>query len=161
MIFFITPFCKGYISFHFKISAELLPRARDQPRVVTRMHPITKSAHSQSQEVTDIVTTHYMKELQRVTPDHLPKAPWTQPHNPDNSKIIPLPRNTSSNPATTLDTYITWSHYDMTTTRAPEGKAPGPDAITNELIIYLPEASRRLLYTLFQIVAKYNYTPKE
>jgi len=41
------------------------------------------------------------------------------------------------------------SHYDRATTRAPKGKAPGPDAITNELIKHLPEAAHTLLYTLF------------
>jgi hypothetical protein len=45
--------------------------------------------------------------------------------------------------------------------RSPEEKAPGPGAITNELIKHLPEATHTLLYTLFQIMAKYNYTPKE
>ena len=45
--------------------------------------------------------------------------------------------------------------------RAPEGKPPGPDAITNELVKHLPEAAHTLLYKLFQIMAKYNYTPKE
>jgi hypothetical protein len=66
----------------------------------------------------------------------------------------------TSHPTPTLDTYITRGHYDRATTRVPEGKAPGPDAITNELIKHLPETTNTLIYTLFRIMAKHNYTPK-
>jgi len=59
---------------NLKISAGLLPRARDQPRVITLTHPITKTTHTQPHEAIGIVTTRYMKERQRVTPDHLLKA---------------------------------------------------------------------------------------
>jgi hypothetical protein len=61
----------------------------------------------------------------------------------------------------TLDTYITRRHYDRATTIAPESKAPSPDAITNEVIKHLPEAMLTVIYTLFQIMAKYNYMPNE
>jgi hypothetical protein len=132
---------------NLKISAGLLPRARDQPRVATLTHPTTKTTHAQPHEVKDIVITHYVKEQQRATPNHLPKAPWTQPQNPDNYDITPPPHNTTPHPATTLDTYITRSHYDRATTWAPEGNAPGPDAITDELIKHLPEATHTHSYT--------------
>ena len=56
---------------------------------------------------------------------------------------------------------MTRVHYGRATTRAPEGKAPGPDSITNELIKHLPEAVHTLIYTLFRLVANYNYTPIE
>ena len=87
-------------------------------------------------------------------PNHLQQAPWTLPQNPDNFEVTPPTHGTTPHPATTLDTYITRIHYDRPTTSAPEGKAPGPDAITNELIKNLPEATHTLLYTLFRIRAK-------
>ena len=53
------------------------------------------------------------------------------------------------------------SHYNREVSRAPPGKAPGPDAITNELIENLPDDVHPLVCTLFQTMAKHNYTPKE
>ena len=65
-----------------KTSAGLLPRARDQlPTVTTLRHPPTNTMHNTPQEVIGIVTSHYTKEQQRASPDHLPQAPWTQPQN--------------------------------------------------------------------------------
>ena len=46
----------------------------------------------------------------------------------------------------TLDTYITKSHYDKAANRAPPGKTPGLDTITNELIKHLSEEVHRLIY---------------
>jgi hypothetical protein len=63
---------------NLKISAGLLPRARDQPKVTALRHPITNTLHNTPQDVIDIVTTHYTKEQQRATPDHLPQAPWKE-----------------------------------------------------------------------------------
>ncbi len=71
------------------------------------------------------------------------------------------PTHTNPRPPETLDTYITKSHYDRAINRAPPGKAPGPDAITNELIKHLPEEAHTLIFTLFQLMAKHNYTPRE
>ena len=119
-------------------------------------HPGTNTIQETPQDVLEIVTTHYTKEQQRATPDHLPQAPWTQPQNPDNFEVTPPIQDKTPHPTPTLDTYITRSHYDRAITRAPEGKAPGPDAITNEPIKHLPEATHTLLYTLFRIMAKYN-----
>ena len=79
--------------------------------------------------------------------------------NPDTFVIKPPPHNTPLHPEITLDTYIARSHYERATNRAPEGKALGPDAITNEVIKHLQEAAHTLIYILFQIRAKYNYTP--
>ena len=124
-------------------------------------HPITNITHNTPQEVIDIVTKHYTKEQQRATPNTLPQAPWTLPQNPDNFVVTPPTQDKTPHPTPTLDTYITRGHYDRATTRAPEGKAPGPDAITNELIKHLPETTHTLIYNLFQLMAKHNYTPKE
>ena len=71
------------------------------------------------------------------------------------------PEHTSPHSPKTLDTYITKSHYDRAINRAPPGKAPGLDAITNELIKHLPEDAHALIYTLFQLMAKHNYIPRE
>ena len=129
--------------------------------MTTLIHPLTNTIHNTPQDVIDIVTTHYTKEQQRATQDHLPQAPWTQPQNPDNFEVTSLTQDTTPHLTPTLDTYITRGHYDRATTRAPEGKAPGPDAITTELIKHLLEATHTFLYNLFRIMAKYIYTPKE
>jgi len=109
--------------------------------VATLRHPPTNTIHNTSYDVIDIATTHYMKEQQRSTPNHLPQAPWTQPQNPDNFEVTPPTQDTTPHPIPTLDTCITRGYYDRTTTRVLEGKAPVPDAITNKLIKHLPEAS--------------------
>jgi hypothetical protein len=75
--------------------------------------------------------------------------------------MTPPSSHTKPHPNETLDKYITKSHYDRAINRAPFGKAPGPDAITNELIKYLPEEAHALICKLFQLMAKHNYTPRE
>ena len=107
-----------------------------------------------------IVTLHDELEQKRATPGPLPKAPWTQPQNPDIFTMLP-PAQTNPSSSKTLDTYITKSHYNRATNRAPSGKAPGPDAITNELIKHLPEEGHTFIYTIFQLMAKHNCTPRE
>ena len=150
-----------YYHNNLKISEGLLPRVRDQARVTTLRHPITNTTHNTPQDGIYIVPKYYTKEQQRATLDHLPHAPWTQPQNPDNFEVTSPTQDITPHPAPTLDTYITRGHYDTATMRSPEGKAPGPDAITNELIKHLSETTHTLLYTLFRIIAKHNYTPKE
>ena len=71
------------------------------------------------------------------------------------------PAHTNPRSLETLDTYITISHYDKAINRAPPGKTPGPNAITNDLIKHLPEEAHTRIYTLFQLMAKHNYTPRE
>ena len=122
---------------------------------------MNKTTHNTPQEFTYIVTTHYSKEQQRAKPYYIPQTPWTQSENPDNFEVTPPTHDTTPHPVTTLDTYITRSHYDIETTMAPEGKASGLDVITIKLMKHLPEALHALLYTIFRIMAKYNYTPKE
>jgi len=146
---------------NLKIIAGLLSRAKGQPRGTTLRYPLTNTIYNTPQEVIDIVTSHYTKEQQRATPDQLPQAPWIQPQNLDNFEFAPPIYNTTPHPVASLDSYITRSYYDRATTRAPEGKAPGPDAITNELIKHLTEATHTFLYNLLRIMAKYKYTPKE
>ena len=63
--------------------------------------------------------------------------------------MTPAHPHTKPHPAETLDKYITKSHYDRAIHSAPLVEAPGPDAITNELIKHLPEEAHSLIYTLF------------
>ena len=76
-------------------------------------------------------------------PSHLPDTPWTQPQNPDNFTMAP-PAHTNPRSLEILDPYITNSDYDRAINRASPGKAPGLDAITNELIEHLPEEAHTL-----------------
>jgi len=113
---------------------------------------LTFTTHNTPQDVIDIVTTHYTKEQQRATPDHLAQAPWTKSQNPGNFEVTPPTQDTTPHPPPTLETYITGSHYDRAATRAPKGNAPGSDPITNELIKHLPKSTHTLLYTLFRVM---------
>jgi len=71
------------------------------------------------------------------------------------------PAHTNPRSPKTLNTYITKSHYNRAINRASPGKSPGPYAITNELIKHLPEEAHTLIFTLFQLMAKHNYIPRE
>ena len=64
--------------------------------------------------------------------------------------------HTKPHPNETLNKYIAKSHYDRVINRAPPGKAPGPDAITNEFTKHPPEEAHTLIYTLFQLMAKHK-----
>jgi hypothetical protein len=74
--------------------------------------------------------------------------------------MTPASSHTKPHPVETLDKHITKSHYDRAIIRAPSGKAPGPDAIMNELIKHLPEEAHAFVYTPFQRMAKHNYTSR-
>ena len=139
----------------------MIPRPRHQLRVTSLTNPNIKTLQTNQHEVVSIVTTHYEMEQKRATLDHLTDAPWTQPHNQDNFTITPASPHTKPHPVEILDKHITKSHYDIAINRASPGKAPGPDAMTNELIKHLPEEAHTLIYTLFQFMAKHNYTPRE
>jgi hypothetical protein len=45
--------------------------------------------------------------------------------------------------------------------RASIGKAPGPDTIPNEIIIFLLDKAHDIIYALLTIMAKHTYTPKK
>jgi hypothetical protein len=108
---------------NLKISADINPRARDQPRVTALTHPSTNESQTTPQEFISIVTKHYELEQKRATPEHLPEAPWTQPQHPCNFTMYPLAQiNTRS--AKTLDKYITKSHYDRAKTEPHPAKHP-------------------------------------
>ena len=45
--------------------------------------------------------------------------------------------------------------------KASAGKAPGPDALSNEIIKFLPKTAHDLIFILFQLMARHSYTPKK
>ncbi len=45
--------------------------------------------------------------------------------------------------------------------KASIGKAPGPDALPNEIIKFLLDTAHDLIFTLFQLMARHSYTPKK
>ena len=47
---------------NLKISAGLLPRARDKPRVITLRHPLNNTTHNAQKNGIDIVIIYYTKE---------------------------------------------------------------------------------------------------
>ena len=61
----------------------------------------------------------------------------------------------------TLDNFLTKNHYTTACHKPSTDKAPGPDAIPNEILKHLPEVAHDLLYLLFRLMAKYSYTPQK
>ena len=49
----------------------------------------------------------------------------------------------------------------MACQRVYTGKAPGPDALPNEKIKFLPDTVHDLIFQLFKLMAKHSYTPKK
>jgi hypothetical protein len=98
---------------------------------------ITNTTTSKPQEVVDIVITHYRKTAKGNTRAS-PKGPMDTTTKPGQlrSNFSTSPHHIT--PRNNLDIYITRSHYDRAATIAPENKAPGHDAITNEPIKHLP-----------------------
>jgi hypothetical protein len=133
---------------NLKVNAGINPRAKDLPRVTALTNLNKNTLQTNPQEVILIVTTDFEREQKGATPEHLPDAPWTQPHNPDNFTMTPAHPHTKPYPAEILNKHITRSHYDKAINQAPPSKAPGPDAITNELIKHHPEEAHTLIYTI-------------
>jgi cation transport regulator ChaB len=48
----------------------------------------------------------------------------------------------------------------MACQRASSVNAPGPDALPNEIIKFLPDTAHDLIFQLFKIMAKRSYTQK-
>ena len=138
--------------------AGLQPRAIDQPNLTTIRDPETNEITSKSQDIIDIVHAHYKQEHSHTTPDNLPTPPWQNPDNPDHYETKPKDPNKAQH---TLDHYLTRGHYTMAYQKASSGKAPGPDALPNEIIKFLPDTAHDLIFTLFQLIARHSYTPKK
>jgi hypothetical protein len=56
---------------------------------------------------------------------------------------------------------ITRDTFDKTITSLGTGKAPGPDGSPNEIIKFLPLATRSALFSLLSLLAHNTYTPPE
>ncbi len=98
---------------------------------------------------------------ERTLPQHTgphPTPPWQDPLNPD--PYTNLKPNTPTRQHT-IDYYLTKNHYADACHKASAGKAPGLDAIPNEILKHLPEPMHDLIYLLFRFMAKYSYTPKK
>jgi hypothetical protein len=88
----------------------------------------------------------------------MPPPPRQNPLNPD---PYTNPKSNTPTPQHTLDYYLTKNHYTAACHKASAGKAPGPDAIPNEILKHLPESAHVLLYLIFQLMARYSYTLKK
>ena len=78
-----------------------------------------------------------------------------------NSDPYTNPKANTPTPQHTLDHYQTKNHYTAEYHKASAGKAPGPDAIPNEVLKRLPESAHELLYLLFRRMARNSYTPQK
>jgi hypothetical protein len=56
---------------------------------------------------------------------------------------------------------ITRDTFDKTINSLGTGKAPGHDGIPNEIIKFLPPATRSALFSLISLLAHKSYTPPE
>ena len=138
-----------------KIKSGLLPPAGS----ASTLHRITKpdkTTASSPSAVIDAVHSHFATELSRATPPELPVPPWEHPDNPDNYTIEPR-----GDPSLTLADMITRDTFDKTLNSLGTGKAPGPDGIPNEIIKFLPPATRSALFSLLSLLARKSYTPHE
>jgi hypothetical protein len=128
-------------------------------------------------------TTHTNRSTKSLTTENKIRQPTnTPPHQtqkrsqpPTKRRIQPPHRPTSSHPTPhsshkrqklfleqlLLDRVLTRTQYTMACQRASTGKAPGPDALPNEVLKYLPENAHDVIFTLFTIMARYSYTPKK
>ena len=143
---------------NLKTAASLQPNAKDQPNLDAIRDPTINEITTHPTQIINILQTHFEKEQSRNTPDHIPLPPWQNPLNPDPYT------NPKANTATTQHTpnyYLTKNHYTAACHKASAGKAPGLDAIPNEILKHLPESAHDILYHLFRLMARYNYTQQK
>jgi hypothetical protein len=120
--------------------------------------PTTKEITSHPRKILDTIQTHFEREHSSTTPDTLPTPPLLNPHNLDPYETKCKDPYKAQH---TLDHYLTRGHYTMAYQKASPGKAPDPDAMSNEIIKFLPDTSHDLIFTLFKLMAKRSYTPKK
>jgi hypothetical protein len=142
---------------NLKTAAGLQPNAKDQPKLEAIRDPTNNNIVTSPPQVINILQAHFEKEHSRTTPDQIPTPPWQNPLNPD---PYTNPKPNTPTQQHTLDYYLTKNHYTIACHKASVGKAPGPDAIPNEILKHLPESAHELIYLLFRLMAKYSYTPK-
>ena len=144
---------------NLRTDAGLQPCAKDQPNLSTITDPNTGQTTSHPQSIMDTLYTYFEKEQSRVTPETLPTPPWLDPNSPD--PYITPTRNPTNTQQLSLDQHLTRSHCNTACQRAPQGKAPGPDSIPNEIIKHLPEQTHDAIYQIFHLIVKHRYTPKK
>jgi hypothetical protein len=143
---------------NLKTSAGLQPIAKDQPNLATIRDPKTHEITSQPQAIIYTIQSYYEQEHSRTTPDNLPTPQWQNPSNSDPCETkLKDPNKTQY----TLDHYLTRGHYTMAYHKASTGKAPGPDALPNEIIKFLPVIAHDLIFNLFQLMARHSCKPKK
>jgi hypothetical protein len=138
-----------------KIKSGLLPHSR----TTSTLHKITrlnKATVTSPTAVLADVHSHFDTELTRATPLVLPIPPGEHPDNPDHFVIEPRGDSTL-----TLADMITRDTFDQTINSLGTGKAPGPDGIPNEVIRFIPLATRSALFSLLSLLAHTAYTPPE
>jgi hypothetical protein len=135
-----------------KIKSGLLPHVG----ATSTLHKITRpdgTIVATPNDVIAAVHSHFDKELTRANPPELPIPPWEHPDNPD--QFVIEPRGDSS---LTLADIITRDTFDKTVNSLGTGKAPGLDGITNEIIKFLPYATRSALFSLLLELEIDTYT---
>jgi hypothetical protein len=138
-----------------KIKSGLLPHSL----ATSTIHKITrpdKTIVTSPTEVLAAVHSHFDAELSRATPLALPIPPWEHPNSPD--RFVIEPRGDISFTLTDLITLDTF--YAMINSLGT-GKAPCPDGIPNEIIKFLPLATRSALFFLLSLLANNAYTTPE
>jgi hypothetical protein len=139
--------------------AGLQPKAKEQPNLATIRIPHTNEITSNPQIILDTLQTHFAAKQCRFTPDDLPIPPWQDLTNPD-TYTTPK-RSDTKTVQLTLDRHFAKSHHILVCQRATPRKAPGPDAIPNEIIKYFPDAAHNMIFQLFRLMATHSYTPKK
>jgi hypothetical protein len=142
------------------VSAGILPRPRDLPKLTAVRHPTTQKILTEPAEAIVLTTEHFASELSKATPETLPIPPWEDPNNPDTYEL--KPHTPSHSPLSqSLENILTRNHYTIAVQGSSQGKAPGPDTIPNEIIKNLPEEVHNIIFDLFTLMARLNYTPQE
>ena len=148
-----------------KIQAGILPRPSDLPKLTTVTDPNTKQHTSDPTEVTRIVRDHYTAELRKATPTVIPPPPWQdQDHAeliPDQFVLGPTDQHNQENDDTPFELLMSYENYYQIVLRLPEGKAPGPDGIPNEILKHLPSRVHKIIYRVFLLMARTEYTPTD
>jgi hypothetical protein len=125
----------------------------------SNLHKITRPdtiMAASPHEVIAIVHSRFDKELTRATPPELPIPLWEHPDNPE-----PFVIESRGDPSLTLAGIITRDTFDKTVNSLGTCKAPGPYGIPNEIIKFLPKATRSALFSPLSLLAHKAYTPPE
>jgi hypothetical protein len=136
-----------------KIKSGLLAHSH----ATSTLHKVTrpdKTTVTSPTEVLAVVHSHLDAEVTRATPPQLLVPPWEHPDNPDQFLI-----ESREGSFLTLADMITRDTFDKTINSLGTRKPPGLDGIPNEVIKFLPLATRSALFFLLSLLAHKAYTP--